>query len=31
LFVLEDSGHLGHLEEPDTFARTIADFVRPAM
>jgi proline iminopeptidase len=31
LLVLEDSGHLGHLEEPDTFARAVADFVRPAM
>lgn len=31
LFVLEDSGHLGHLEEPDSFARAVANFVRPAV
>ncbi|GAB2834945.1 alpha/beta hydrolase [Actinoallomurus bryophytorum] len=27
LVVLEDSGHFGHLEEPDVFARAVAGFV----
>ncbi|RAY14030.1 alpha/beta hydrolase [Actinomadura craniellae] len=28
LVVLEDSGHLGHLEEPEVFSRALLDFVR---
>jgi proline iminopeptidase len=28
LVVLEDCGHLGHLEEPDTFTNTIVNFTR---
>lgn len=27
LLVLEDSGHFGHVEEPETFARAVTDFV----
>ena len=27
LVILEQSGHFGHLEEPQTFARAVADFV----
>lgn len=27
LLVLEDSGHFGHIEEPDAFARAVAGFV----
>ncbi|MEV7152622.1 alpha/beta hydrolase [Streptomyces sp. NPDC093084] len=29
LLVLEDSGHFGHVEEPEAFARAVTDFVRP--
>jgi pimeloyl-ACP methyl ester carboxylesterase len=29
LLVLQDSGHFGHLEEPETFARAVADFAAP--
>jgi pimeloyl-ACP methyl ester carboxylesterase len=28
LVVLEDSGHFGHVEEPEAFARVVVDFVR---
>lgn len=27
LVVLEDSGHLGHLEQPDEFTEAVVDFV----
>jgi pimeloyl-ACP methyl ester carboxylesterase len=27
LVVLEDSGHFGHVEEPDAFARAVVGFV----
>jgi proline iminopeptidase len=30
LVTLENSGHFGHLEEPELFARAVADFVRAA-
>jgi pimeloyl-ACP methyl ester carboxylesterase len=29
LLVLENSGHFGHIEEPDVFADAVADFVAP--
>jgi proline iminopeptidase len=29
LVVLEDSGHFGHVEEPDAFARAVVGFVAP--
>jgi pimeloyl-ACP methyl ester carboxylesterase len=28
LVTLENSGHFGHAEEPEDFARAVADFVR---
>ncbi|WP_066949104.1 alpha/beta fold hydrolase [Microtetraspora fusca] len=28
--LLEDSGHLGHIEQPDTFASAITEFTRDA-
>jgi proline iminopeptidase len=30
LAILEDSGHFGHIEEPETFARAVVDFVTSA-
>jgi pimeloyl-ACP methyl ester carboxylesterase len=30
LLLLEDSGHFGHIEEPERFSRAVVDFVRSA-